>query len=257
MDRRSPSIFFAVISILAFALVAGVISIPKVQAQPAQAAAQAEPSPATGEPSGGKPTTEEVKSAEQAPGQEAGKEKESDPTEALKQSSLVKWIARMTGLSVNAAYWICVVLNFAIVLGVLVMLLRKKLPAAFRSRTELIQKRIEEARKTSEEARRRLSEVEGRLSRLDAEINEMRHEAEENARDEEKRVRAAADEDRQRIVAAAEQEIAMAANAARRDLKSYAAELAVDLAAKKIRVGKDTDQSLVSEFTAYLGKDGH
>src|SRR5262245_49322548 len=124
MHRRSPSTFFAVISILALALLAGAISIPKVQAQPT---AQTAPSPARGEPSGAKPTTEEAKSPEQAPGQEAGKEKESDPTEALKRSSLVKWMAGVTGLSVNAAYWICVVLNFAIVLGVLVMLLRKTL----------------------------------------------------------------------------------------------------------------------------------
>jgi len=194
---------------------------------------------------------------EARPPAQAKEEKEADPAEAFKHAGLVQWIARVTGLSLDQAYWLCMSLNFAIVVVSLWMVMRKKLPAAFRSRTELIQKRIEEARKTSEEARRRLSEVEGRLSRLDAEINEMRHEAEENARDEEKRVRAAADEDRQRIVAAAEQEIAMAANAARRDLKSYAAELAVDLAAKKIRVGKDTDQSLVSEFTAYLGKDGH
>jgi F-type H+-transporting ATPase subunit b len=257
MHRRSPSIFFAAVSVLAFALVAGVVSLPKLQAQPAQTAAQTAPPPATGEPSGAKPTTQEAKSPEQAPGQEAGKEKENDPTEALKQSTLVKWIARVTGLSVNAAYWICVVLNFAIVLGVLVWLLRKTLPAAFKTRTELIQKRIEEARKASEEARRRLSEVEGRLSRLDVEITEMRREAEQNGLAEEKRVLAGAEEERRRIVATAEQEITMAANAARRDLKSYAAELAVDLAGKKIQVGRDADQALVREFTTQLGKDGN
>jgi F-type H+-transporting ATPase subunit b len=255
MHRRSPSIFCPAVSVLALALVAGVISIPKLQAQPAQTTAQTA-RPATGEPSGAKPT-EEAKSREQAPGQEAGKEKESDPTEALKQSSLVKGIARVTGLSVDAAYWVCVVLNFAIVLGVLIMLLRKTLPAAFKTRTELIQKRIEEARQASEEARRRLSEVEGRLSRLDVEITEMRREAEENGLAEEKRVLAGAEEERRRIVAAAEQEITMAANAARRDLKSYAAELAVDLAAKKIQVGRDADQALVRDFTTHLGKDGN
>jgi F-type H+-transporting ATPase subunit b len=257
MYRRSLSIFFAAVPVLVLALVAGVVSIPQLYAQPAQAGAQTAPSPAKGEPSGVKPATEETKSTEQASGQEAGKEKESDPTEALKQSSLVKWIAHVTGLSVDAAYWVCVVLNFAVVLGVLVWLLRKTLPAAFKNRTELIQKRIEEARKASEEARRRLSEVEGRLSRLDVEITEMRREAEENGLAEEKRVLAGAEDERRRIVAAAEQEITMAANAARRDLKSYAAELAVDLAAKKIQVGRDADQTLVREFTTHLGKDGN
>jgi F0F1-type ATP synthase membrane subunit b/b' len=58
-------------------------------------------------------------------------------------------------------------------------------------------------------------------------------------------------------VSSAEQEISMAANAARRDLKTYASELAIDLAEKKIRVEKDADQALVREFTARLGKDGN
>jgi len=48
----------------------------------------------------------------------------------------------------------------------------------------------------------------------------------------------------------------MAANAARRDLKAYAGELAIDLAGKKIRVTPQTDEALVREFTTRLGKDG-
>jgi F0F1-type ATP synthase membrane subunit b/b' len=147
--------------------------------------------------------------------------------------------------------------NFALVVVVLWFLTRKRLPALFKSRTESIQKRVEEARKTSEDARRRLTEVEARLSRLDAEITEMRREADEGARSEEKRMRAELEVERQRILAAAEQEIALAASAARRELKSYAAALAVDLAEKKIRVDRDADQALVREFTASLGRDGN
>jgi F-type H+-transporting ATPase subunit b len=257
MHRRSSSMFLGTVSVLALALAAGVVSVPQLEAQEPKAAQSAQ-SPAPEPPSpGAKQNTEEAKSPERASGKEGEKEKESDPTEALKQSSVVKGIARVTGLSVDGAYWVCVVLNFAIVLGVLVILLRRTLPAAFKSRTQLIQKRIEEARKASEEARRRLSEVEGRLSRLDVEITEMRREAEQNGLAEEKRVLAGAEEERRRIVAAAEQEIAMAANAARRDLKSYAAELAVDLAAKKIQVGRDADQALVRDFTTQLRKDGN
>jgi len=255
MHRRSPRIVFAVVSILALFLFAGVAGLPRLQAQ------QASPSPRAAETSpsstSAKPATEEVKPQETTSLKEGAKESESDPNEAFKHSSAVKWIARVTGLSPDTVYWVCMVLNFLIVFGALWMLLRKSLPAMFKNRTELIQKRIEEARKASEEARRRLAEVEGRLSRLDVEITEMRREAEENGLAEEKRVMAAAEEERRRIVAAAEQEIAMAANAARRDLKSYATELAVDLAAKKIQVGKDADQALVREFTSHLGKDGN
>ncbi len=184
-------------------------------------------------------------------------EKTEDPTENLRHSSAVRWIARVAHLSIDQAFWLCMVLNFAVVFFALWIPMRKKLPVLFRNRTHSIQKQIEEARKSSEEARRRLAEVEGRLSRLDVEITEMRREADENARAEEKRMAQETEEERRRIVASAEQEIALAAAAARRDLKSYAAGLAVDLASQKIRVGKETDQALVREFTAQLGKDGN
>jgi F-type H+-transporting ATPase subunit b len=192
---------------------------------------------------------------------------EPEPTDELRHSTAVRFIARLLfpgaqtkeqqEAALNKAFWLCVILNFVVVFIVLWIPMRKKLPVLFKNRTESIQKGIEEARKTSEEARRRLAEVEGRLSRLDAEIAQMRREAEENARSEEKRMGAEVEAERQRIVAAAEQEIAMAAGAARRELKSYAAELAVDLAEKKIRVASDADQALVREFTASLGRDGN
>jgi F0F1-type ATP synthase membrane subunit b/b' len=58
-------------------------------------------------------------------------------------------------------------------------------------------------------------------------------------------------------VASAEQEIGMAANSARRELKAYVTELAVQLAEKKIRVSIDADEALVRAFTAQMGKDGN
>ncbi|HEX7285470.1 MAG TPA: ATP synthase F0 subunit B [Candidatus Angelobacter sp.] len=184
-------------------------------------------------------------------------EKEADSADAMRNSSAVKFIARTTGLSNNAAYWLCVLLNFGVIAFFIAYVMRKKLPGFFKGRTDSIRARIEDARKTSEEARRRLQEVEGRLSRLDVDITNMRREADENARAEEKRIMAEAENERRRIVSTAEQEIAAAANNARRDLKAYAAELAVDLAEKRIRVGQDADRELVREFTTQLGKDGH
>ena len=85
----------------------------------------------------------------------------------------------------------------------------------------------------------------------------MQQETEAGAKAEEERTKAAAEEERLRIVHSAEQEIAMAATAARRELKAYAADLAVSLAEKKINVGPGTDQALVRDFTAQLGKDGN
>jgi F-type H+-transporting ATPase subunit b len=184
-------------------------------------------------------------------------EKAGGDADAIRHSPAVKFIARKTGLTVDQAYWLCIGLNFAVIFVTIAALLRKKLPGFFSGRTAAIQKGIEEARKTSEDARRRLTEVEGRLARLDADIAAMRREADENAKAEEQRVLAAGEEERRRIVASAEQEIEMTANATRRELKSYVAELAVELAEKKIRVSKDTDEALVRAFTSELRKDGN
>lgn len=183
--------------------------------------------------------------------------KEAGAAGEVKNSAAVRGLARLTGLDNEKAYWLSVLLNFGVVVAIIGWLARKNVPGIFKARNESIQKRIEEARKTSEEARRRLTEVEGRLSRLDVEIAEMRREADENARAEENRIQAEVEEERRRIVTAAEQEIASAASAARRQLKAYAAELAVDLAETKIKITADTDQMLVREFTSQLGKDGN
>jgi F-type H+-transporting ATPase subunit b len=176
--------------------------------------------------------------------------------DAFKHSAAIKMFARLTRLSVENAYWLAVVINFVIMFGVLWFLLRKIIPAAFKARTASIQEKLAEARKMSEEARQRLSDVEGRLSRLDSEIAQMKTAAEAISRSEEQRILAAGEEERRRIVTSAEQEIETAANLARRDLKAYAAELAVNMAEKKIRVAPDADAALVREFTMGLGKDG-
>ena len=215
--------------------------------------AQETPNPAsTSAPQG------QAKPAQSSPKQEGEQQLEQGgEADAIRNAPAIKFIARHTGLTRNQAYWLCFGLNFAIIFLVIAGLLRKILPGYFRGRTSTIQKGIEEARKMSEDARRRLAEVEGRLSRLDAEIAEMRREADENAKAEEQRLLAAGEEERRRIVASAEQEIGMAASTARRELKAYVTELAVQLAEKKIRVSNDIDEALVRAFTAQMGKDGN
>ena len=85
---------------------------------------------------------------------------------------------------------------------------------------------------------------------------------------EEARMKAAAEEERKKIVESAGQEIVAAAKAARRELKAYAADLAVSLAQKQIFVDTSTDQALVRSFADQLssvddrgvgrsGKDGN
>jgi F-type H+-transporting ATPase subunit b len=183
----------------------------------------------------------------------AGEEK--DETREFRESASVKWIASHTGLSLQAAYWVLVILNFVVIAALVVWGWKKNVPAAFRARSEGIRKNLEEARRASEEANRRLSDIEARLSRLDGEIAEMRTKSETEAAAEEDRIKAAAEEDRRKVIEGAEQEIATAARAARRDLKAYVAGLAVSLAEKRIQVDAATDQALVDGFVRGLSRE--
>ena len=70
------------------------------------------------------------------------------------------------------------------------------------------------------------------------------------------RIKAAAEQDAKNVIAAAEQEIAAASRTAQRELKSFVADLAVDLAEKKIKVDQRADEALLRSFAAQLGKDG-
>ena len=178
-----------------------------------------------------------------------------DETEQFKHSASVQLLSKITGLNLDAAYWLAVILNFAIVAGLIVWFSKKNLPGMFRNRTASIQKSLEEARRASEEANRRLSEIESRLSRLDDEINQMRARSEKEAAVEEERIKAAAAEDARRIIESAGQEIEAATKAARRELTAYAADLAVALASKQIRVDAPTDQALVRNFGQQLSND--
>lgn len=178
-----------------------------------------------------------------------------DETAQFKQSASVQLLARLTGLSLQHAYWLSVVLNFVIIAGLISWFAKKNLPGLFRGRTEAIQKAMAEARQASEDANRRLAEIESRLSRLDSEIASMREAAEKDVAAEEERIREATAADVRKVVETAEQEIAAAAKAARRELTSFAADLGVSLAAKQIRVDAPTDEALVKSFARQLSGD--
>ena len=188
-----------------------------------------------------------------APETGEAKGEEKDETAEFKQSASVKLLSKWTGLDLRHTYWLSVLTNFLVIAAVLVWAGRKYMPGMFRDRTAAIQKAMQEAQKASEEARRKLAEIESRLMKLDVEIGMMRDAVEKEGAAEEARIQAAAQEDARKIVASAEQEIAAAAKAARRQLTTYAADLAVGLAQKQIHVDAGTDQALVRNFAGQLG----
>jgi len=206
----------------------------------------------------------EKKKAEEHPGFGAQLAKETreaageeDETAQFKQSASVRLLSKLTGGNLQHAYWLAMLLNFLAIAAVLVWAGRKYLPGMFRDRTASIQRAMEEARRASEDANRRLSEIESRLAKLGDEISAMKAAGEQDMAAEEARIKAAADEDARKIVESAEQEIAAAAKAARRDLTAYAADLAIGLAKKQIHVDAGTDASLVRNFVDKLtGAEG-
>jgi F-type H+-transporting ATPase subunit b len=219
----------------------------RAQDQPAPPAKQQQSSEAAKEPGFGQQLTRETREA-------AGEDKAEDDDKAVfKQSASVRFVARKLGISIETASFLSFLFNFAVIAGILIWATRKYLPGAFSARTRAIQKAMQEAQKASEEARRRLAEIESRLMKLDGEIGTMRDTAEKEAAAEEARIHAAAQEDARKMVENAQQEIAAAAKAARRELTAYAADLAVGLAQKQIRVDAATDQALVRNFAAQLG----
>ena len=196
---------------------------------------------------GGEPTT----SAQPTPAKS-----ESDPNAEFRHSGSVRWLAKHTGLSVDGAYWLAVILNFAVVAAAIVWASKKYLPSMFRNRTASIQRSLEEARRSSEDAHRRLSDIVSRLARLDSEISEMKSSSEREAAAEEERISSAAAEDAGRIIESAHQEIEAAAKAARRELTAHAADLAVSLASKQIHVDTPTDEALLRHFARELSNNG-
>jgi F-type H+-transporting ATPase subunit b len=225
---------------------AGAIAPALAQEQPA-APARKQANPPKKQPGIGQQLAHETREA-------AGEEK--DETAEFKESASVRLIAKWTGMSLQHAYWLSVLLNFVVIAAVIVWASRKYLPGMFSARTAAIQKAMQEAQKASEEARRKLAEIEARLMKLDVEIGMMRDSAEKEASADEARMQAAAQEDARKMVESAQQEITAASKTARRELTAYAADLAVGLAQKQIHVDTATDQALVRSFAGELGNEG-
>ena len=183
------------------------------------------------------------------------KAEEQDENEAFRHSPTVQKLGRAVGLNPDQAATAFTVFNF-VVLAVLVGYgLLKALPKAFKERSSAIQKKLVDARTATEEATARLNSVEARLSKLDDQIAEMRAQSEKDSVRDEERIRAATEEEKTKILAAAEAEITAATAMAQRQIQQYAAELAVEQAARKLVVTAETDRLLVESFAHRLGAD--
>jgi len=168
--------------------------------------------------------------------------------DALRHSPAVESLAHSLHLSVETTAEIIEGFNKVVLIAVVLWGLFRFVPKAFRKRNETLQKQLLDARLAAAEANERLAVVEERLSKLGIEIEAIREQTERDSENDEKRIHESLEEERQRIVASVGQEIEAAGATAQRELKKFAAELAVDRARQTIRLGAEGDRVLIRTF---------
>jgi F-type H+-transporting ATPase subunit b len=221
-----------------------------VAVAPFQGMAQQSPEPAA-QAASGSTTQESGNHAQTAEGK--AEENEHDQ---YRHSPTVQSIARLMHVDVETAARLFEIFNVSVVIFGIGIPLARIMPKLLRKRSEKIRGDIEVARKTSEDASIRLSAVEAKLANLDREIAKFRTEVEQQIAQDEQRGKAALEEESARIVASAEQEIGVAAAQAKRTLRHFAADLAIDQAVKKMVLTPETDRALIAEFVGETGRDG-
>jgi F-type H+-transporting ATPase subunit b len=145
-------------------------------------------------------------------------------------------------------------INFAIVAGFILWLCLKKAPAFFSGRASAISSAITNATAAKAAADAQLREAETKLANLQKEVAELRTFAARESAAEVERLRAATQNDAQKIAAAAKAEIEAAERTARLALKALAANLAVDGAESLLakQLNPQAQESLISNFVKSL-----
>jgi F-type H+-transporting ATPase subunit b len=179
-----------------------------------------------------------------------------DQDSVFVHSPVVQSLARIIHLNVNTTALLFLGINFAIIFLAIVVPLGRILPKVFRKRSQTLKHDLEVARDATADARARLTAIEEKLAGLGEEMKKLRDQVEQDSLEDEKRIKAAISEESARIVAAAEQEIGVAATVARRELRKFAAELAIDHAEKQLALTPETDRALISEFVAGVAASG-
>lgn len=144
--------------------------------------------------------------------------------------------------------------NFALLAGGLGYLIKKNAGPYFAKRSLEIRKGMVEAEAARQESDAKVAEVARRLAHLQDEIEAMRRNAELEAEAEAQRVRREAAAAMAKIREHLTEEIASAGKSARLELRRYSAELALNLAERKIaaRLTPETQDRLVETFVATM-----
>ncbi len=191
----------------------------------------------------------------EAGGARAGNNAEEEQINGFLHAPAVKALARFLHLSLGTTDSIFLDLNYLIILAAIGIPLVRFMPKVMRKRVNTLQHNLESARKLTEEATARMNSVEAQLAKLGEDIDKFRSEVEAELKNDEARIKGSIEEESGRIVAAAEQEIALAAVQAQRGLRRFAAELAVEHARKQLVLSPQTDHVLLSEFARSIAEN--
>jgi F-type H+-transporting ATPase subunit b len=186
---------------------------------------------------------------------EGNKAEEDDHTQYL-YAPVVQTLARVLHLKVETASRLFQIINAAIIILAILIPLGRLVPKLLRKRSQKVRDDLEAARKVTQDANSRLSAVEAKLSSLDQEIAKFRTEVEQQIVQDEQRIKAALEEESARVVASAEQEISVAAAQAKRGLRHFAADLAIQQATRQLTLTPETDRALIAEFVSETSKGG-
>lgn len=173
-----------------------------------------------------------------------------------RHTPLVQSLAKMFHLDVETTARLFEFINFAIIALAILIPLVRIMPRVIRKRSETLKHDLETARKTTADANTRLSAVEAKLSKLDTEIASIRTQVEQESKQDEQRIKASIGEESEHILTAAEQEISLAVAQAKRGLRHFAADLAIEQAAKQLVLTPETDRALIAEFVGDAAKRG-
>jgi F-type H+-transporting ATPase subunit b len=237
LRSRTRIFWFASLLTLASLLIAPLRSSAQSTA-PAPASA-----PAASAPSNGSTPTESQKAAE------------SEEDQFL-HASAVQAVGRLLHLNLNTTVAVFLGINFAIIFFAIAIPLTRVGPKFLRKRSETVRQSLQTAREATADAQARLSAVEAKLAGLGEEMDKLRAQVEQDSLEDEKRIKASIGEESARIVAAAEQEIGVAAAQARRGLRNFAADLAIEQASKELVLTPEIDGALIAEFIAGAAGEG-
>ena len=164
-----------------------------------------------------------------------------------------------TGEEQHGSGWLALIakiVNFSILVFVLVYFLREPVAAHLGSRGTQIRQALVTAADTRAAATRQLAQIQAKLAALPAELEALKARGAEEIAAEQVRIEQAAQAERQRLLEQARREIETRLRMARRELLEHAANLAVQVASRRIQttITPDDQARLVDRYTAQLAE---